>query len=48
MDMGYVVILLLVLVYCVTAMFLFIRARQERPTPEPTPEEAPPEEPAVP
>jgi hypothetical protein len=31
MDTGYVIILLLVLVYCSTAIFLYLRARQYEP-----------------
>ena len=34
MDTGYVVLLLLILVYCSAAIFLYLRARQEEPGPE--------------
>lgn len=44
MDMGYVVLLLLILVYCSAAIFLYFRARQEGPEPEAA-EEMPEEEP---
>ena len=47
MDMGYVIILLLVLVYCSTAIFLYLRARQEEPGSQEAPE-VPPEEPEAP
>ena len=55
MDIGYVILLLLVLVYGATAAFLYLRARQEQPGPEAAQEmppevdqEIPPEEPEVP
>lgn len=48
MDMGYVVLLLLVLVYCSAAIFLYLRARQEKPGPEETAEGMPEEEPEAP
>ena len=44
MDIGYVILLLLVLVYSSTAAFLYIRAHRKQPGPEETPEE-PPDEP---
>jgi hypothetical protein len=47
MDMGYVVILLLILVYCSAAIFLYLRARQVGPGPE-VAEEMPEEEPEAP
>jgi hypothetical protein len=47
MDMGYVILLLLGLVYCATAIFLYLRARQDKPRSEVTPE-APPAEPEAP
>ena len=31
MDIGYLILLLLVLVHVATAVFLYLRARQERP-----------------
>ena len=34
MDTGYVVLLLLILVYGSAAVFLYLRARQEGPSPE--------------
>ena len=43
MDTGYVIILLLVLVYCSTAIFLYLRARQEQPGSREL-QETPPEE----
>jgi hypothetical protein len=55
MDIGYVILLLLVLVYGATAAFLYLRARREQPGPEAAPglppevdREIPPEEPEVP
>ena len=47
MDIGYVILLLLVLVYGATAVFLYLRARQEPPTREEA-KEVLPEEPEVP
>ena len=47
MDIGYVILLLLVLVYGATAAFLYLRARQEPTVPEEA-QEMPPEEPEVP
>jgi hypothetical protein len=47
MDIGYVIILLLVLVYGATAAFLYVRARQGPTDPEET-QEVLPEEPDVP
>ena len=47
MDMGYVVLLLLVLVYCSAAIFLYLRARQEEPGQQAA-EEMPKEEPEAP
>ncbi len=45
MDKGYVILLLLVLVYGSTAVFLYFRARQPQPTgPEET-EDMPPQGP---
>ena len=44
MDMGYVIILLLLLVYGATAAFLYLRARQ-KPTVSEEVQELPPEEP---
>jgi hypothetical protein len=34
MDTGYVVLLLLILVYCSAAIFLYFRGRQEAPSSE--------------
>ena len=47
MDIGYVIILLLVLVYGATAAFLYLRARQAPAAPEEAPEMLP-DEPEVP
>ena len=47
MDIGYVIILLLVLVHGATAAFLYLRARQEPSVPEEA-QEKPPEEPEDP
>jgi hypothetical protein len=47
MDIGYVILLLLVLVYGATAAFLYMRARQQPTDPEDA-REVPPEEPEVP
>jgi hypothetical protein len=47
MDTGYVVLLLLILVYCSAAIFLYLRARQEAPSPEAA-EEMAKEEPEAP
>ena len=47
MDIGYVILLLLVLVYGTTAVFLYLRARQEPSVPDEA-QETPPEEPEVP
>ena len=47
MDSGYVVLLLLILVYCSAAIFLYLRARQEEPGPEAA-EEMAKEEPEAP
>ena len=47
MDIGYVILLLLVLVYGATAAFLYFRARQVPTVPEEA-QEMPPEEPKVP
>ena len=47
MDMGYVVLLLLILVYCSAAIFLYLRARQIEPGQEAV-EEMPEEEPEAP
>ena len=46
-NKGYVVLLLLILVYCSAAIFLYLRARQEGPGPEAA-EEMPEEEPEAP
>jgi hypothetical protein len=46
MDIGYVILLLLVLVYGATAAFLYFRARQ--PTVPEEAQEMPPEEPEGP
>ena len=55
MDIGYVILLLLVLVHGATAAFLYLRARGEQPGPEAALEmlpevdqEIPPEGPEVP
>ena len=48
MDMGYVVLLLLILVYCSAAVFLYLRARQEEPGPVEAAEEMATEEPEAP
>ena len=47
MDIGYVILLLLVLVHGATAAFLYLRARQEPAVPDEA-QEMPPEEPEVP
>jgi hypothetical protein len=47
MDMGYVILLLLVLVYCATAAYLYLRAKQEAPGEDEAPEVLP-EEPEAP
>ena len=47
MDIGYVILLLLVLVYGATAVFLYIRARQVPPVSEEA-QEVPSEGPEVP
>lgn len=47
MDIGYVVLLLLVLVYLTTGIFLYFRARRVEPGPEEAPE-VPPDEPEAP
>lgn len=47
MDIGYVVVLLLVLVYLTTGIFLYFRARKKVPGPEEAPE-VPPDESEVP
>ena len=44
MDIGYVILLLLVLVYGSTAVFLYFRAHRKHPGPEET-SEGPPDEP---
>lgn len=41
MDIGYVVLLLLVLVYLTTGIFLYFRARKQKPGPEEAPEVPP-------
>jgi hypothetical protein len=47
MDIGYVIVLLLVLVYVVTAAVLYMRAKQQ-PTESAVAEQVPPEEPEAP
>ena len=47
MDIGYVILLLLVLVHGATAAFLYLRARQEPTVPEEA-QKLPPEETEVP
>ena len=47
MDIGYVIILLLILVYGATAAFLYLRARQAPAAPEEA-QEMPPDEPEGP
>jgi len=47
MDIGYVILLLLVLVHGATAAFLYWRAQQEPTVPEEA-QEMPPEEPEAP
>jgi hypothetical protein len=47
MDIGYVILLLLVLVYASAAVFLYLRAQHGRIGSEETPE-VPPEEPEAP
>lgn len=47
MDKGYVIILLLVLVYCSTAIILYLRAHHQEPGLQ-EPQESPPEKPEAP
>lgn len=47
MDIGYVVLLLLLLVYLTTGIFLYLRARKAEPGPEEAPK-VPPEDPEAP
>ena len=47
MNIGYVILLLLVLVYGATAVFLYLRARQAGSDSE-VAEELPPEDPEIP
>ena len=48
MDIGYVILLLLVLVHGATAVFLYFRARQQEPTVPEEAQEMPQEEPEGP